>query len=68
MTHLVDSGGYANEPTWRADSTRIVFSGRLPGDFEAGVLLAVNVDGDSEPQDLGGVTIIGRHPRVEPGS
>ena len=53
MTTLADQGGYAEEPTWRADSTRIVFSGQLPGSFRAGVLLTVSVAGNAEPVELG---------------
>ena len=68
VTTLADRGGYAVEPTWRADSTRIVFSGQLPGSFRAGVLLTVSVDGNAEPVELGAGTTIGRHPRVEPGA
>lgn len=67
VTTLADAGGYANEPTWRADSSHIVFSGKLPDSFEEGVLLTVSVDG-SAPEKLGAATIVGRHPRVEPGS
>ena len=67
VTTLADAGGYANEPTWRADSSHVVFSGKLPGSFQGGVLLTVPVDGSAAPQPLGGATIIGRHPRVEPG-
>lgn len=63
VTALVDSGGYANEPTWRADSAHIVFTGRLPGSFQEGVLLTVSLDG-SDPEELGDTPIIGRHPRV----
>jgi len=68
VTTVADRGGYAAEPTWRADSTRIVFSGQLPGSFRAGVLLTVSVDGEGEPVELGATTIVGRHPRVEPGA
>ncbi|RYC13724.1 TolB family protein [Nocardioides zhouii] len=67
VTHLSGSGGYADEPTWRADSAHLVFSGKLPDSFQGGVLLTVPADGSSAPQLLGGATIIGRHPRVEPG-
>ncbi|PKH41909.1 WD40-like Beta Propeller Repeat [Nocardioides alpinus] len=67
VTTLADAGGYAVEPTWRADSTRIVFSGKLPGAFEEGVLLTVSADG-SAVEELGASTIVGRHPRVEPGA
>lgn len=67
VTTLADSDGYANEPTWRADSSHVVSSGRLPGSFQEGVLLTVSVDGNSAPELLGGATTIGRHPRVEPG-
>jgi len=66
VTTLVDGGGYAVEPTWRADSSRIVFSGKLPGSFQDGVLLTVSMDG-SGAKGLGASTIIGRHPRIEPG-
>lgn len=68
VTTLADRGGYAEEPTWRLDSTRIVFSGRLPDSFQSGVLLSVSADGATEPEQLGAVPIIGRHPRIEPGS
>ena len=68
VTTLSDQGGYAEEPTWRADSTRIVFSGKLPDSFQGGVLLTVSADGSTAPQELGDTTIIGRHPRVEPGA
>lgn len=68
VTTLSDNGGYAEEPTWRADSARIVFSGKLPDSFQGGVLLTVSADGKSEPQDVGDRLIIGRHPRVEPGA
>ena len=68
VTTLADRGGYAVEPDWRADSTRIVFSGRLPDSFLSGVLLTVSVDGRAEPVELGATTITGRHPRVEPGA
>ena len=67
MTTLVGRGGYALEPTWRADSSRIVFSGKLPDSFEDGVLLTVPLDG-SAPEQLGASTVVGRHPRVEPGA
>ena len=68
MTTLGDNGGYAAEPTWRADSTRVVFSGQLPDSFLPGVLLTVSADGSTAPQELGTTTITGRHPRVEPGA
>ena len=68
VTTLADQGGYAVEPDWRADSTRIVFSGQLPESFLPGVLLTVSVDGDAAPVELGATTITGRHPRVEPGA
>jgi dipeptidyl aminopeptidase/acylaminoacyl peptidase len=67
VTTLADRGGYAAEPTWRSDSTRIVFSGRLPGSFQDEVLLSVSADGATEPVQLRDVPLIGRHPRVEPG-
>ena len=68
VTTLADRGGYAAEPTWRSDSTRIVFSGRLPGSFQDDVLLTVSTDGATEPVPLRDVPLIGRHPRVEPGT
>ncbi len=68
VTSLVDDGGYANEPTWRADSAHVVFSGKLPGTLQDGVLLTVSVDGSTAPEKLGTATIVGRHPRVEPGA
>ena len=68
VTTVGDAGGYAAEPTWRADSTRIVFSGRLPDSFRTEVLLTVSAAGGAEPVELGATTIIGRHPRVEPGA
>ena len=68
LTTLATSGGFAVEPTWRADSEHLVFSGRLPGSFVAGVLLTVAADGSSEPRELGATRLVGRHPRVEPGS
>lgn len=68
VTTLSDRGGYAEEPTWRADSNRIVFSGKLPDSYQAGVLLTVPADGEIEPEQLGDPLIIGRHPRVEPGA
>lgn len=67
VTTLGDSGGYAAEPTWRADSTTIVFSGGLGEGTGDGLLLTVTVDG-SEPADMGAAQVIGRHPRVEPGA
>ena len=67
VTTLADSGGYAAEPTWRADSVHLVFSGRLPGSFVSGELLTVAADGSSEPVRLGATSLVGRHPRVEPG-
>lgn len=67
VTTLADRGGYAAEPTWRSDSMRIVFSGRLPGAFRDEVLLTVPANGVTEPARLGNVPLIGRHPRVEPG-
>ena len=67
VTTLVGSGGYADEPTWQADGSRIVFSGQLAGSASAGVLLTVSVDGASGPDGLSGATVIGRHPRLEPG-
>ena len=67
VTTLADSGGYAAEPTWREDSAHLVFSGRLPGSFQSDLLLTVASDGASEPAELGVTSLIGRHPRVEPG-
>lgn len=67
VTTLVDGGGYALEPTWRADSSHIVFSGKLPDSYQDGVLLTVSADGASAPEKLGTSAIVGRHPRVEPG-
>lgn len=68
VTHLVDAGGYANEPTWSADGDQIVFSGRLADRYGSPVLLRVSADGASGPRDLGESQVIGRHPRVQPGS
>ena len=67
VTTLGDGGGYAVEPTWRGDSSRIVFSGKLPDSFQHDVLMTVSVDG-SAPEVLGDTPIIGRHPRVRPGT
>ena len=67
VTNVGDAGGYAAEPAWRADSTRIVFSGGLP-DGPSGVLLTVPADGSAAPVELGTTRITGRHPRVEPGA
>lgn len=68
LTTVGDAGGYAAEPDWRADSARIVFSGKLPDSFRSGVLLTVSIDGGGKPMEMGVTTIVGRHPRVEPGA
>jgi dipeptidyl aminopeptidase/acylaminoacyl peptidase len=68
VTHLVKAGGYAAEPTWRADSVTLVFSGRVDAGFGGpGTLLSVDTS-DGTVADLGEREVVGRHPRTEPGA
>lgn len=67
VTYLADAGGFAQEPTWRADSRTLVFSGRLADRTGSPVLLTAGATGVPAPTELGGRAVIGRHPRVEPG-
>jgi Tol biopolymer transport system component len=67
VTFLADDGGYAAEPTWRDDDV-IVFSGRRDAGFGgAGALLRVDTARGSVAE-VGTRQLVGRHPRVRPGS
>jgi Tol biopolymer transport system component len=68
VTHLADAGAYAQEPDWSGDGSRIVFSGRLADRAGSPVLLVVPADGSAAPAGPGTASVIGRHPRVEPGA
>jgi hypothetical protein len=66
ITYLADDGGYAAEPTWLADSTGIVFSGRMDGSPGEPMLLTVQDYGDGLGSAFDDDILHGRHPRVQP--
>jgi len=63
LTHLVELGGYAAEPTFTPDGTFILFSGGR-GPDEADLLLQLAADGTGLSPATGDVEVHGRHPRV----
>jgi Tol biopolymer transport system component len=62
LTQLVESAGYAAEPTYAEDGT-IVFSGGRSAD-EVELLLRLGSDGTGPELATGDVEVHGRHPRV----
>lgn len=64
LTRPARTGGFAAEPGFDPDGSRVAFSGRETPDD--GLLLSVPTTGGRVREAIPGVQVLGRHPRVRP--